>query len=1017
MKKHKPMKKLRIIFLLMLTCTISLVAQERITVKGTVSDKTGSETLIGVSVRVSGTNLGTITDIDGNFVLSDIPRNSTIIFSYVGMQSVSMEVNGNTTLQVKMEPETKFLEEVVVVGYGTSRKRDLTGSIVSVSGESLKNAPDYNPLKSLQGKVPGLVVTNNGSAGGSPSVLIRGVATTMADTRPLYVVDGMLLDNIDFVNPNDITSIEVLKDPSSLAIFGVQGANGVIIVTTKRPQAGHLTVNYDGYAGVQTLHQRDRVSLANADQFTMLYNEQIKNENPAAATWTGDLLGGGTDWQSLIFRDALVTNHSVTVGNATDKASSVFSLGYFKQEGIVKWNDYQRFTGRWSGDYKVNKYLKLGGNATLTRWDMDPASASVINAVQALPTYQPYAPVEDIDPQNIGSYYTPSPSIQKDVPNPVARMEINKGNEKSYGYRVVGNVYAELAFLKDFTFRITGYGDVGNNLNSRYTPRFDVNNSTSNSSHRSTETHFSRRFDEYIKYQVDMLLNYNKSVGSHRISAMAGYTARKQESLGFRADADSLLNGEVWNIPEDMRMLRVGGDRNQSNDDWYDGESFISYLGRVNYNYADKYLASVTFRADASSKFSGKYRWGYFPSVGVAWVASEEDFFEAIKDKINFLKIKTSWGKLGNDKVPSFLSYPTINPKGQQIIYEGKTYYLPTVEYLVDETVHWEVVSGMDAGFESRMLDGKLLFDLGYFSKVTNDLLARVKPSVSVGAGYAVTNVGSIRNSGLEFMLGWQDKKGKFSYNLNVNGATLQNEVVSLGDPNGYIVSGKYHRTQIGHSVGAIYGYVQEGLFQNQDEIDAAPTTSWISKPGDISYKDITGDGKITDADRDFIGTTIPSFTYGISLGMGYGQFDFSMDFNGLTGTKIINTKKLPSFARFNYYTSDLNRWHGEGTSAVEPILDASRSHNHLPSTNLLESGDYFRLRSVQLGYEIPKTVISGWGVSKIRFFANAQNLLTLRENTGYTPEIGGAIMEANIDNGSTYPIPTTYTFGLSVNF
>jgi TonB-linked SusC/RagA family outer membrane protein len=514
-----------------------------------------------------------------------------------------------------------------------------------------------------------------------------------------------------------------------------------------------------------------------------------------------------------------------------------------------------------------------------------------------------------------------------------------------------------------------------------------------------------------------MLLNYNKSVGSHKISAMAGYTARKQESLGFRADADSLLNGEVWNIPEDMRMLRVGGDRNQSNDDWYDGESFISYLGRVNYNYADKYLASVTFRADASSKFSGKYRWGYFPSVGVAWVASEEDFFETIKDKINFLKIKTSWGKLGNDKVPSFLSYPTIDPKGQQIIYEGKTYYLPTVEYLVDETVHWEVVSGIDAGFESRMMDGRLLLDLGYFSKVTNDLLARVKPSVSVGAGYAVTNVGSIRNSGLEFILGWQDKKGKFSYNLNVNGATLKNEVVSLGDPNGYIVSGKYHRTQIGHSVGAIYGYVQEGIFQNQDEIDAAPTTSWVSKPGDISYKDLTGDGKITDADRDFIGATIPSFTYGISLGMGYGQFDFSMDFNGLAGTKIINTKKLPSFARFNYYTSDLNRWHGEGTSVVEPILDASRSHNHLPSTNLLENGDYFRIRSVQVGYEIPRSAISQWGVSKIRFFANAQNLLTFRENTGYTPEIGGSIMEANVDNGSTYPIPTTYTFGLSVNF
>lgn len=1001
----------------MFIVVVYVAAQEKLTVRGTVFDQTGTETLIGVSVKVNGTTLGTITDIDGNFILNDIPKGSTLTISYVGMRSVTRDVVSSTTLQIMMEPETKFLEEVVVVGYGTSRKRDLTGSIVSISGESLKNSPDFNPLKSLQGRVPGLLVTNTGAAGSSPTVRVRGVATTYADTKPLYVVDGMFIDNMDFVNPNDITSIEVLKDPSSLAIFGVQGANGVIIVTTKRSVVGHMNVRYDGYVGVQSLHNRDRVSLANADQFTMLYNEQLTNMDPLAATWTGDLLGGGTDWQSLIFRDAMITNHAVTVSNATEKSSSVLSLGYFKQDGIVKYNSYQRFNGRWAGDYQVSKLLKLGGNVTVNRWDSDPASASVSNTVKAIPTYTPYAPAEDFDEQNIGSLYTPSPGIQKDVPNPVAVMEINKGNSKSYGYRVVGNVYTEFNFLNDFSFKITGYGDVGNSYGSKYTPKFDVNNSTSNSSHKSLNTSFNRNTEEYTKYQVDMILNYNKKIAEHKISAMAGYTARVQENQGFSAGADTLINADYWTIPEDMRMLSMGSVKNKSNSDWYDSEAFISYLARVNYNYADKYLLSLTFRADGSSKFSPNKRWGYFPSVGAAWVASDEEFFSSLKDKIEFLKVKSSWGKLGNDKIGNYLWFPTINPIGQQIIVDGKTYYIPTVSNLVDANLHWEVVSGFDFGIESRMLNDKLSVELGYFTKTTNDLLAYVDPPVAVGAGYAITNAGSVMNSGLEFMIGWKDKIGAVKYNIGINGSTLYNEVLALGNDNSYIVSGTYHRTAVGHPVGAIYGYVQEGIFQNQTEIDNHHTTSWTSKPGDIMYKDLTGDGKITDADRDFIGSTIPSFIYGITLGAEYANFDLSVDFNGVAGNSIVNTKKLPSYAQFNYYTSALNRWHGEGTSNFETILDTSRGHNFLPSTNLLESGAYFRLRALQLGYNLPSNLSKSIGVSKIRCFVNAQNMITFKKNSGFTPEIGGGILNGSIDDGSTYPVPSTYTFGLTVNF
>jgi len=1013
------MKKRIFYLLLVALMQAGLLTAQTLNVGGLVVDKKTGDPLIGATVIQKGTSNGTVTDLDGKFAFS-MPKGSTLTISYVGYLSQEMVINDNNHLRILLVSNVENLDEVVVVGYGTARKRDLTGSIVSIKGESLKTTPNYNPVDALQGKVPGLVITNNGSAGGSPTVRLRGVGTMKAGTNPLYVVDGLFTDNIDFINPNDITSIEVLKDPSSLAIFGVQGANGVIIITTKRADKGKLSVSYDGYVGTQILLNQDRVKLTNASEFTMLYNEQLKNANPAATDWVPDLLGGGTNWQSYIFRPAMITNHGITVSNSSDKSSTVFSIGYFKQDGIVKYNDYQRFNGRWAGDYNVSKNLKLGGNVNLSRWDASPASASVINAVQAIPTYSPYSPVADHNPNNIASYYTPNPGIQKDVPNPVAVMEINKGNTNNYGYRAVGNVYAEITFLKDFTLKATGYGDVGINLGSVFIPQYNINNATSNSSYKNDYSSFNRNEVENTKYQADFILNYNKKIESHKINAMVGYTARVQKSLGFSATADSLESAvHPYIIPVDLQMLSQGNPKfaGAGNTDSYDAESFISYLGRVNYSYFDKYLASLTFRIDGSSKFSPTHRWGYFPSVGLGWVITEENFMSGMKDVLNYMKIKTSWGMLGNDKIGSFLNYPRIYPKGQQVTVNGTTYYLPTFDYLVDQNIHWEVVTGLDAGFESQFFNSRLSLDLGYFTKTTNDLLAFVEPSISVGAGYAVTNAGSLKNSGVEFILSWHDKIGKFSYGASVNGATLKNEVLSLGNDNSDIVSDAYHVTSVGHPVGAIYGYIQDGIFQNQTEINNYYPAPWVSKPGDIRYKDIDGDKKITSKDRTFIGSTIPTFTYGFTLNAGYENFDLSVDFNGVYGNQIINLKKLSSFTQFNFYTTALNRWHGEGTSNFEPIMDLTRAQNFLPSSNLIESGAYLRIRSIQLGYNLPNKIIKGIGITKLRVFANSQNPFTFKNNTGYTPEIGGDLLTGGVDNGSTYPIPSTFTAGLSVNF
>jgi len=1011
------MKKRIFYFLLVALMQAGLLSAQTLNIGGMVVDKKTGEPLIGATVIQKGSSNGTVTDLDGKFAFA-MPKGSTLSISYVGYLSQEMVINDDNQLRILLASNIENLDEVVVVGYGTARKRDLTGSIVSISGESLKTSPNYNPVDALQGKVPGLLVTNNGSAGGSPTIRLRGVGTINANTNPLFVVDGMFIDNIDFISPNDITSMEVLKDPSSLAIFGVQGANGVIIITTKRAEKGKLSVSYDGYVGTQILLSSDKVKLTNASEFTMLYNEQLKNANPAAPDWVPDLLGGGTDWQSYIFRPAMITSHGITVSNSTDKASTVFSIGYFKQDGIVKYNDYQRFNGRWAGDYNISKNLKLGGNVNLSRWDASPASASVINTVQAIPTYSPYSPVSDHNPDNIASYYTPNPAIQKDVPNPVAVMEINKGNTNNYGYRAVGNVYAEINFLKDFTFKATGYGDIGINLGSEFTPKFNINNATSISSYKSEFSSFSRNEAEYTKYQADFILNYNKKIAAHKINAMLGYTARIQKALGYSATADTLESAiHPYIIPDDLKMLSQGATLGKGNTDTYDAESFISYLGRVNYSFADKYLASVTFRMDGSSKFSPTHRWGYFPSVGLGWVISDENFMSGTKDVLDYMKIKTSWGMLGNDKIGSFLYFPKINPRGQQVNVNGNTYYLPTFDYLVDANLHWEVVSGLDAGFESQFFNNRLSLEAGYFTKTTNDLLAKVQPSISVGAGYALTNAGSLRNSGVEFMLSWHDKIGNFTYGASVNGATLKNEVLSLGNDNSDIVSDAYHVTSVGHPVGAIYGYVQDGIFQNQTEVNNYYPAPWVSKPGDIRYKDIDGDKKITSKDRTFIGSTIPTFTYGFTVNAGYSNFDLSVDFNGVYGNQIINLKKLSSFSQFNFYTTALNRWHGEGTSNFEPIMDLTRAQNFLPSSNLLESGAYLRIRSIQLGYNLPNNILKGIGITKLRVFANSQNPFTFKNSTGYTPEVGGDLLTGGVDNGSTYPIPSTFTAGLSVNF
>ena len=990
--------------------------QDMAKVKGVVTARSGGDALPGVAVTDGKVYVE--TDLDGSYAI-EVPSGASLSFILSGMKQLTLTISGSGQYNVQLEDEANELDEVVVVGYGTQRRRDLTGSITVVSGEALKNAPASNALNTLQGKIPGLYIVNSGAADGSPSVMLRGVSTVRASTTPLYIVDNMLTDNISWLNVNDIASMEVLRDASSTAMFGVQGANGVIMITTRKADAEGTQVSYNGSAGVNVVHGRDRLQLTNADEFTLLYNELLRNMNPSAQTWTPQLTGKGTDWIDLVLRPEFYTNHTITFSRGGKNGSSTTSASWLHNEGVVKYNAYDNLNIRTNNEYRVGEWLKLGLQANLRVRKTDPARVSLSAAARVIPTYDPWDAEDYWDPNNLGSYFTPADNIQKDVANPLATLYITRGNDHNYAYQGLVNAFAEIYFLQHFTLKAAAYADYSSSLSDAYTPKYYVTNGGSASSQYSRYSSFSRSTGLSKQKQADITLTYNKVTEKARINLMAGVTAKEYEGMGFSASGDTLIGGSYWNIAENMRMLNLTDPLSRKNSDWYASNAFLSYLGRANLAFLDRYLVTATLRYDGSSKFGRDHRWGLFPSAGLGWVVSEEPFMKPYS-WVNFWKIRTSYGKAGNDKIGDYLAYPTINPKGTTITSGGQTYYIPVTSYQVDQNIHWEVVSTFDIATDLRAFNNRLSAELGWYYKRTSDLLAHVAPTISVGNGYAITNAGSLSNRGVEFLLSWEDRIGEVGYQIGVNGSTIKNKVLALGNDDSYITTGNYHRTAVGEPVGSFYGYVAEGIFQTQSEVDAwtaAHKSSYQFKPGDIRYADLNDDGQFNDKDRKFIGKTIPSFLYGINLKLNWRGFDLSCEMNGVEGVDILNTKFWQTYAQYNYYKAQLGRWHGPGTSDTIPILDTTRPQNQLVSTNALENGSYFRLRNLQLGYSLPAKLLGTLKMRQLYLYLQAQNLLTVKHTTGYSPEIGGSILSANVDDGGTYPIPTSYTFGINLSF
>jgi len=988
-------------------------AQQTLTVSGTVTDQDG-QPLPGASVVVQGTTNGAQTDFDGNFTLVDVPSDAILEVSYLGFSSLEVNVNGQTTLAISLQEDAQALDEVIVVGYGTARKRDLAGSIVKVEGDEVADKPNANPVASLQGKVAGLSVVNSGQPGQEPDIRIRGTVSRN-QTKPLYVVDGIFSEDISFINPNDIESIELLKDPSSLAIFGVRGANGVILVTTKKARAGVLNVNFSASTGVKYI--TGKPDLADAALFKTLFDERLVNDG-LEPYGSYDLFTGDTDWIDQIKNDGApvqIANLSIQSGTETNKLS--IGLGYLKEEGIVKNEELQRITFNVNDEVTLSENLKIGIGLNGVKSDLPgPPPNSPYNfgaALIATPIVSPFNPdgVYNQLPIAIGG---------AQVGNPLLVVNERLPTTVDDTYQFVGNIFAELRFLKDFTFRTAFMGNYSIDKGRGYsglTPVYVAESDEIANFSGQILTSVTQYNNTKQDFQQDYLLTYTKEFGDHNITALLGYTAFQEYLENINGSVRQLADGEP--IPNDPRWWYLNvfpfGDQDTriSNSTQWD-RATSSGLFRVLYNFQNKYILNGSFRRDSSSELPKDTRAQNFWSVGAAWELSREKFME--NSFLNYFKLKGSYGELGNQY--NAVNYPYLPnyQLGASAVLGNPQGVIPAyvLAYRNTDDLKWETITSYEAGFELATFESRLSFEAAYYNKITRDLLVFVER----GSERFYTNAGEIENKGFEFSTTWNDEIGSdFQYSVSGNLATVDNTVNDVVEPGFELFAGPT-RTSAGFPIGSFYGYVVEGLYQSNLDIAASPpSTLGEYAPGDFKYKDVDGDGEITEDDRTVIGNPTPDFTYGGSLNLAYKNLSLDIDVQGVYGNEVWrNWGNGSTFAQFNYRAARANRWIGGGTSNWEPRLTEASGYNKFNSTYNIEDGSYVRLRNVQLAYNFNPVALESLGIKYMKLYINAQNLYTWKHNSGFTPEAGGTPIEFSIDNGG-YPLPVITSLGFNVTF
>ena len=1005
---------IKIGFLILLLSGFFAVSQAQVrTITGVVSAGDTKETLPGATVLIKGSTTGSVTDINGKYSITVKSDKAILVFSYVGYNTKEVELGAQNVVDVSLEPKKTTLDEIVVIGYGSVRKSDLSGSVGSVKAEDITKITSMNPVQSLQGNVTGVQVTStSGTPGESPAVRIRGVGT-FGNSNPIYVVDGVIVDDISFLNSNDITSMEVLKDASASAIYGSRGANGVIMVTTKMGKSGDekTVFSFSGEVGMQKLAKK--IDLLSGRDFAIISNE-IK-----PGSFNNVDAVPNTDWQSLVFHTAPVYDFQLSASGSSKNVQYYISGGYFKQGGIIDKSSFERITLKINNIYNLSKYVKLGNNITIAPYSQQVAPDVTYAVYRAKPTLVPYYPD--------GSF-----AVVTGVGNPLADLAYSNNFNK--GVRGVGNIFGEVNFLKAFTFKSSFGIDAGYNNSENFTPAFTVYNPDGTISQ---QQNIMSRLNKNSNYNFTWLwentLNFKKDFGKHSIDAIAGYTMQNTTSDGINlAGANLIRDGSsFWYIQPSyiydpannvntINSISESVDANQ----YY---SMISYLFRVNYVFNKRYIVTATFRSDGSSKFAQNNRYATFPSFALGWNVSQEKFMQNIK-WLNKLKVRASWGKLGNDKIPYWDQFAMVQ-SNILAIFGTKNDPNTGASYGVNgnPNLKWEVTTQTDVGLEFGLFDSRLTAEFDYYNKQTDDILVELSTPGYLGNGSGAKvmfNAASVVNRGFEFNLGWRDQVGKLKYNIGILGTTIHNEVLTIGGNSGVdsVLVGGYlgngipvTQSSVGLPIGAFYGYKTDGIFQTQAELDAYPHNSQAGI-GDLRFVDVNGDGKIDGRDRTYIGSPIPKFIFGFNFGFEIIGIDLSVNVQGQTGNKIFNAKEVVRPDPYNFENHVLNRWTGPGTSNTEPRASFG-GYNYTPSDHFIQDGSFLRIRNVSLGYTLPSPWSTKIYMQKIRIYVKVDNLYTLTKYTGYTPEIGsGSPLNAGIDYG-VYPITAVYSIGINLNF
>lgn len=1029
---NKNLRNLTLILVMVLNANLLFAQVHKIT--GKVYDGDTGIGMPGVTIVEKETQNGTITDVDGKFSISLSSSNASIVVSFIGYQKQEIPIRGRSVIEVKLEVEATDLSEIVVIGYGTQKKKVVTGAIANVTSDEINSTPVLRIDQAMQGRTSGVQVTNlSGQPGEAPTIRIRGAGTT-GNADPLYIVDGIAVSGIDYLNPGDIESIDVLKDAASAAIYGARAANGVVLITTKTGKKGKMSITYSGYKGVQNVAHK--LDMLDADQYRMLMNEGARNSGLTEPFDLNEIPENNTNWQDLLFvKNAPIQSHEISISGGNEKSTYLSSLAYFSQQGIIGGDKskFDRISARLNTNHQVNKALRFGNNLAYSHLirrgiasnqSFNGAFSSALNLDPLTPLYETDPTVLSNPPYSNnpvvkdgeGRVYGISKLVGAEVVNPIALLEIQTAETRVD--KIVGSIFGELEMLKGLKFNTSLGIDLAYLLDDGYDPLYFLNEAQKNVDKTRVRKTITRQF----RWQWENTLSYTKKIEDHSFSILAGTSASKydmEDLFGFNDDVTIIDPEHAYlDMATDSAWQALGGAIHSS---------LLSTFGRLTYDYKNKYALTAIVRRDGSSKFGANNRYGIFPSLGVSWVVNDENFFPDLR-WVDALKFRASWGVNGNQEIGDYQFISTMDKTRGYIIGSGRMIGAsPT--YIENADIHWEESEQIDIAMDLGLFNNKLITTLDYYVKNTKGLLERIPIPAHVGNDPPVANVGSVENRGVEFSINWRQMVKDFQYSVGINGSYNKNKMTKIGNTAGVIpgaswaIAGMVTRSEEDFPIAYFYGYKTDGIFQNMNEVyHHVNGDGEYLQPnaiaGDVRFVDVNGDGVIDADDRTMIGNPTPEWTFGMNASMEYRHFDFSMLVIGTYGNDIFNGSQRPDLRYTNQTTDILDRWTGEGTSNEVPRFTwIDVNLNNRVSDLYIEDGSFIRLKNVQVGYTFPQSILTRVGATTFRIYISAENLLTLTKYTGADPEIGAiSSFDIGIDRG-IYPQARTYRIGTTITF